>query len=152
MNTGISNLAELKARIIHLEIKKVEDEIYFNQKYESIKSKIVHPFKTVKDIVTSLAFGTMSSGNGRADWATNLGRIFFPLLVNKTLFRSSGVIIKTLVSLFSQKAIDSSVFNKNILSHWIDNVTDFVKTKTKPKKEKRYGIDDYGIPPESETA
>jgi len=149
METEITNLAQLEARIAFLEVKKAEDEIYFNQKFEAIKEKIQHPFKFIKNAISSFAFGRNSNMAG-ADWATNLGRIFFPLLLNKTLLKNKGIIVKTLVSLFSQKAINYSVFNREVLSGWIDKVTDFVKTKT--KKEKRYGVDDYGIPPESETA
>lgn len=150
METQITNIAELEARITYLKIKKVDDEIYFNQKIESIKNKFKHPFVFIKDVVSSFAFGTKMNIGVRADWATNLGRIFFPLFLNKTLLRNKGAIIKTLVSLFSQKAINPTVFNRDVLAGWIDNITSFVKSKT--KKEKRYGADDYGIPPESETA
>lgn len=150
MGTEITNLAQLKARISFLEIKKIEDEIYFKQKFESIKNKVQHPFKFVKDTLSALVFGGNTNNIAQADWATNLGRIFFPMFLNKTLLKNSGVIMKTLVSLFSQKAINYSVFNKDVLSGWIESITDFVKSKT--KKEKRYGTDDYGIPPESETA
>lgn len=150
METEITNLAQLKARIAFLEVKKIQDEIYFNQKFDAFKNKATHPFKFIKEMVSSLAFGGGKSKMGSADWATSLGRIFFPMLLNKTLLRNSGGIMKTLVSLVSQKAINYSVFNKDVLASWIDKVTDLVKTKT--KKEKRYGIDDYGIPPESETA
>ena len=149
METNITNLAQLEARIAFLKVKKTEDEIYFNQKFEAIKEKVEHPFKFIKNAISSFVFG--GGGNiARADWATNLGRIFFPLLLNKTLLKNKGIIVKTLVSLFSQKAINYSVFNRDVLSSWIDKATDFIKTKT--KKEKRYGADDYGIPPESETA
>ncbi len=150
METEITNLAQLKARIAFLEIKKIDDEIYFDQKFELIKNKIKHPFNFVKDMISSAAFGGKMTGVGKSDWATSIGRIFFPLLLNKTLLKNSGVIMKTLVSFVSQKAINYSLFNKDVLSGWIDNVTNFVKAKT--HKEKRYGIDDYGIPPESETA
>nr|WP_294895961.1 hypothetical protein [uncultured Pedobacter sp.] len=150
METEITNLAQLQERIVLLKVKKVEDEIYFNQKYEAIKQKVQHPFKFVKDLVSSIAFGNTGNIAGKADWATTIGRIFFPMVLNKTVLKNSGVIIKTLVSLFSQRAINYSVFNKDVLSGWIDKATDFVKAKT--KKEKRYGVDDYGIPPESETA
>lgn len=150
METKITNIAELEARIAYLKVKKVADEIYFEQKIASIKSKFSHPFVFIKDAISSFAFGTKTNTTGRADWATNIGRIFFPLFLNKTLLRNKGAIIKTLVSLFSQKAINPSVFNRDVLASWIDNVTSFIKAKT--KKEKMYGSDDYGIPPESETA
>lgn len=150
METQITNIAELKARIAYLELKKVQDELFFDQKIEGFKNKFKHPFTFIKDAFSSLMFGTKVNANGGADWATTLGRIFLPLFLNKTLLRNKGTTIKTIVSLFSQKAINSSVFNREVLADWIDKVTDFVKSKT--KKEKRYGIDDYGIPPESETA
>jgi len=150
MEAKITNIAELEARITYLKVKKAADEIYFEQKIASIKNKFTHPFSFIKDTISSFAFGTKTETNGRADWATNLGRIFFPLFLNKTLLKNKGAIVKTLVSLFSQKAINSSVFNRDVLAGWIDNVTSFVKAKT--RKEKMYGSDDYGIPPESETA
>lgn len=150
METPITNIAELKARIAYLEIKNVQDELFFDQKIEGLKNKFKHPFIFIKDVVSSFMFGTKLPMDGRADWATSLGRIFLPLFLNKTLLRNSGAIIKTVVSLFSQRAINSSVLNKDVIAGWIDNVTNFVKSKT--KKEKRYGVDDYGIPPESETA
>ena len=148
METEITNLHELEARIASLKIRKAEDEIYFHQRYSSIKDKLTHPFRFVKN----LFFNSKPSGanNLTSDWVTSFGRIFLPLFLNKTILRNRGVLIKTIASLFSQKMVNSSVLNKDILSHWIDNITGFVKSKT--KKEKRYGADDYGIPPESETA
>lgn len=150
MKTEITDLTQLQARIAYLKLKKLDDELYFDQRYQSIKDKFQSPFRFLTDTVSSFAFGTKVEYGAKADWATNIGRIFFPLLLNKTLLRNKGVIIKTLVSLFSQKAINYSVFNRDVLSNWVDSITSFVKTKT--KKEKMYGHDDYGIPPESETA
>lgn len=147
METEITNLYELDARIAILKIKKVEDEIYFNQRYLAVKNKITHPFRFIKNLFLG---GEKASGHFKADWVTTFGRIFLPLFLNKTLLRNRGVLIKTIASLFSQKIVSSDVLNKDILSNWIDNVTSFVRSKT--KKDKRYGTDDYGIPPESETA
>ncbi|HEX7367761.1 MAG TPA: hypothetical protein VF273_11725 [Pelobium sp.] len=148
MEAEITNLSQLRARIAYLKIKKVEDEIYFNQKFESIKEKYTHPFKFAKNLLSSV----LGSKNfaGSADWVTSLGRIFFPMILNKTLLRNSGGIIKTMVSLVSQKAINYSVFNKEVLAGWVDKITHLVKSKT--KKEQKLRFDDYGIPPESETA
>lgn len=147
METEITNLQQLDAKIAFLKTKKAVDEIYFHQKFSSIKDKFTHPFKFVKDLFLG---NSKPSDHFRADWVTSFGRIFLPLFLNKTLLRNRGVLVKTIASLFSQKIVNSSVLNKDVLSHWIDNITGFVKSKT--KKERRYGVDDYGIPPESETA
>ncbi len=147
MEIEITNLQELETRIAFLKIKKAEDEIYFHQRYTSIKDKFTHPFSFVKNLFLG---GGQQNSQLKSDWVTSFGRIFLPLFLNKTLLRNRGVLIKTIASLFSQKIVNSNVLNKDILTHWIDNITGFVKSKT--KKEKRYGVDDYGIPPESETA
>ncbi len=153
MDIQITNVQQLRARIAVLEVRKAEDELYFHQRISSFKEKISKPFRFVKSVFNAVAFGDVSGINltGRADWATHLGRIILPLVMNRTLLRGKGVWLKAIFSLFSQKAINPAILNKDIVSHWIDNATSFIKSKTK-KKEKRYGTDDYGIPPESETA
>ncbi len=149
METEITNLQQLETRIAFLKIRKAEDEIYFHQKYASIKDKFTHPFRFIKDLFLGASGGKVSD-HFRADWVTSFGRIFLPLFLNKTLLRNRGVLIKTIVSLFSQKIVSSNTLNKDVLTNWIDNIAGFIKSKT--KKERRYGKDDYGIPPESETA
>ena len=57
METQITNLQQLKARIAFLEVKKAEDEIYFNQKFVAIKEKILNPFKFIKETFRHLRFG-----------------------------------------------------------------------------------------------
>ena len=151
MDFEIKNISDLRARIISLEIKKQEDEIYFNQKFTSIKSKLLSPFSFVKNLFT----GKNTSSNPlseplKSDYITYLGRVLLPMLLNRTVLRNKGFILKTIVSFLTQKTINSTFFNKEVLSSWVDKATIFVRSKT--KKEKRYGHDDYGIPPESETA
>ncbi|MFC5284175.1 hypothetical protein [Pedobacter alpinus] len=150
MDLEIRNIDDLRAKIALLKIKKQEDEIYLNQKYISVKEKLTSPFSFVKNLFISNRSFSQPSSPLKADFVTSLGRILIPLFLNKTILRNRGFLFKTIVSLISQKTINSSVFNKDVLSNWIDKATGFVKSKT--KKEKRYGIDDYGIPPESETA
>lgn len=149
METEITNIQQLRAKIAFLEIKKTEDEFYINHRIASAKAAISKPFTFIKNTFLSPFFDSTGSHVG-ADWATRMGRIFLPFLLNSTLLRKRGFLVKSLVSMFSQKVINYSVFNKNILSKWVDEISDFVKSKT--KKEKRYGVDNYGIPPESETA
>lgn len=150
MDFEIKNINDLRAKIALLEVKKREDEIFLNQKYVSIKDKFLNPFSYVKNIFSKSTASASTSSSIKPDLVTYLTRVLLPLILNKTILRNKGIILKTLVSLISQRTITSSVFNKDILSNWIDKATDFVKSKT--KKEKKYGYDDYGIPPESETA
>ncbi|RKD18217.1 hypothetical protein BCY91_15535 [Pelobium manganitolerans] len=144
METPITNMQQLQARITLLQLKKVEDEVYFNQKFTAIKEKILAPVNFVKGLFAH------KSLQGHADWATRFGRIFVPMLLNRTILRKQGVVIKAVASLLSQKLVKPSLFNTEVLASWVDKATSFIKRKT--KKERRYGADDYGIPPESETA
>lgn len=150
MELEIKNISDLRTRIAYLELKKKEDEIYLAQRYHSVKDKFTKPFKFIKDSFESLNLFSGNANPAKSDIVTQLGRILFPLILNKTVLRNKGFVFKTLVSLLSQRTIKPSVFNKEVLSGWIDKVTDLIKSKT--TREKRYGKDDYGIPPESETA
>lgn len=70
-----------------------------------------------------------------------LSRIVLPLTLNKTIFRNSNFLIKTLVGFLSQKA--SHLVNENVVTGAWDKVKSLFDKK-KPV--------DYGIPPESEAS
>lgn len=146
---NIKNLADLQIHILNLEFAKNEHEIYLQQKVESVKERLASPLKFFNRI-TSMFIGKANlpqnagSSNQKADWVNLLARVGVPFVINKLLFRKSGFVVKTLISLFSQGAIKS--VNKNSVAHLVDVVTGFVKSKTKKKQ-----VLDYGIPPDSET-
>lgn len=146
----IKNIADLEIHIRQLEFQKAEHEIYLHQKVESIKESIAAPLKFYNRIIGMISGKPNDNENGvldgdnKPDWINLLARVGIPYALNKLVFRKSGFIIKTLISLFSQGAITS--VNKNNLAGWVDKVTDFVKSKTKKKP-----VLDYGIPPDSET-
>jgi len=66
--------------------------------------------------------------------------------LNKTILKGRGFLVKTLVTIFTQKIINGKMINQEILVKWVDQLTEFINSKTKSSKVK-----DYGIPEDSET-
>lgn len=91
------------------------------------------------------------SGFLKFDEKTNISSklmsIVLPLLLNKTIFRGSGLVTKALGALISGK-VGQSLDAENISG--IFNMVKSIFTK-KNKKEKDVAFVDYGIPPDSET-
>ncbi len=71
--------------------------------------------------------------------------LLLPLLLNKTFFRGSGFITKSLAALVSGK-IGQSMDAKNL-----SGIFNMAKSLFKSKKKKDNAFVDYGIPPDSET-
>jgi hypothetical protein len=147
---NIKNIADLQIHIRELEFQKAEHEIYLHQKVESLKHSIAAPLNFYKKVMGIISGKPNSNENGildgdqKPDWVTLLARVGIPFALNKLIFRKSGFIIKTLISLFSQSAITS--VNKHNLASWVDKISGFIKSNTKKKT-----VLDYGIPPDSET-
>nr|MBC7611876.1 hypothetical protein [Pseudopedobacter sp.] len=150
INPKIENLEQLRSEIAILKLKKAEDEIYFNQSFQKVKNVVETPIRWFNNVLSFLGLNSESEeGKIKADWITSVGRVALPFLLNKTVLRGRGFFVRALVSLISQKSISSKNFNKNVLSHWIDNLTEWIESSVKDKKKSK-NID-YGIPPESET-
>lgn len=149
MKGKIENIDQLRAEIRTLKIKCAEDEIYFNQGFRKFKKIIEAPTKFFNSILSFLGLSSDDEHNNHSDWVTSLGRITLPFLLNKTLLRGRGIITKAIVSLLSQKTINAKNFNKEVLTGWIDELTNWINSSVKKTKKKKEI--DYGIPPESET-
>jgi hypothetical protein len=90
------------------------------------------------------ADGTKGAGFFDQDLAGLLSRFILPFTLNKTIFRNSGFIVKTLVSLVSQKA--SHFINEDVVAGFWEKVSGLFKGKNGEE------IPDHrGIPPLSET-
>lgn len=151
MKARITNYDELKAEIYSLKIRRTEQELYFLQKKEKIKNMFSSPLNFAKSLI-----GIRNSGDNKqsalhksGDWATSFARIVVPFLLNKTLFRGNGVLIKSLLAMFSQKVISGDNVNQGKIIGWIDGVSNWINSSLKKKKKRK--ISDYGIPPDSET-
>lgn len=153
MNTKIETLEQLRSEIRLLKLKKAEDELYFQKKKENFVKMFTSPLTSLKKAASYLGFGSSENTANthdplKSDWATSVARVFIPFLLNTTLLRGKGIILKSLMTLFSQRVINSKSFNQNVLTKWIDKATNLVNSSIKkPEKQKL----DYGIPPDSET-
>lgn len=143
---NIKNISDLRTHIANLETQKNHHENYLFTKIENIKNTITRPFTFVKHYTNSLLtnLGVNVNKNAKTDWVNLLARVAIPFALNKLFFGKAGFIAKTLISVFSQGAISN--VNKNSVSHWVDALTGFIKSKTRKNKTL-----DYGIPPDSET-
>ncbi len=136
-NVNINNVDELRAEIARLRGTKEEQGMALAKRFNTPMTALatlytIFPNKP-EDGKTNLF---------QQDFVSMLSRIFLPLALNKTLFRNSGFLVKTLVSLASQKA--SGFINEDsIMDLW---------SKIKILFDKKDKHTDYGIPPESEAS
>jgi hypothetical protein len=98
----ITNINELKTEIARLRILEAEQVTVLRQRLNS-PAAIFSSLRTV--------FPKKAAGNGKAapgmlhlDILRLISRLVIPFTLNKTLFRKSNFLVKTLVSLVSQKA------------------------------------------------
>jgi hypothetical protein len=135
MDISINNTSELKAEIARLKMVGEEQSI-------AIKARFSSPSAIFHTIVSIFPRSEGSKGGFFSqDIFGLLSRVLLPLTLNKTIFRNSNFIIKTLIGFLSQKA-----------SHFIseDSVTG-VWDKVKSLFEKKEPLG-HGIPPESEAS
>lgn len=132
----IKNISDLRAHIRSLEIKKLDHELFLNQKVASIKQTFTWPINTFHKL-TGFITGKNTEDIGitdktnKIDFVKLTSRVIIPFVLNKIFFRKSNFIVKTIISLASQGAISS--INKNTVAHWVDKLTHYVKSKTKKK-------------------
>jgi hypothetical protein len=136
MDISINNASELKAEIARLKMIREEQSIAIKARFSSPSAV----FSTLFSIFPK-SDGTKGSGFFSQDIFGLLSRVLLPLTLNKTIFKNSNFLVKTLIGFLSQKA-----------SHFIseDSVTG-IWGKVKSLFEKKKPAD-YGIPPESEAS
>lgn len=83
--------------------------------------------------------------DGKVNISGKIMSLILPLFLNKTLFKGSGFLTKTVVGLVSNKL--GAKLDVEHLAGIFDSVKGFF-AKKKDKQDKRI---DYGIPPDSET-
>ena len=81
---------------------------------------------------------------------TNLAQIALPYLLNQTILKKSGLIMKSVISFLSLQFINAQNINQNVLATWLDKLMIWVE-KTREKKQQNK-TNDFGIPPDSETS
>jgi len=102
MDLMIKTSAELKDEIYRLEGLEKQQAIALKARFSSpsaIFSSVTSMFSN-----TSGTEGTKESGFFKQDFLGLLSRFVLPITLNKTLFKNSNFLIKTLVGVLSQKA------------------------------------------------
>ena len=146
MKSRIDNIDDLRSEILRLKLQSFHHEALIKQDIEKFKDKFRLP-----SIIKSWFGGSdaKSPDSSHHDWVTNALRVSLPLALNKMVFGKSGFIIKSIVTLLSQKVATS--VNKDIVTNWIDKASTFIRGKAQHRPGKKAPAHDYGIPPDSET-
>ncbi len=112
MNTLIRNRSELRNEIFRLEQEKLGKQIALKQHFSS-------PGAIISTVVGLIGGGEDKDEKGKPkqDIVGFLSRFILPLVLNKTVFRSSGFIMKALVGLASQKA-STYISSDSVTSIW----------------------------------
>jgi len=146
MDTVIYNISDLRDEIERLKVsKKVQEEAIAHR----FKSPLAI-FHTATSLFKRPPKGNQAGGifSGGEDIVSLLSRFLLPMLLNKTVFRSSNFIIKTIVGLLSQQA--SGFINEQSLVALWDKIKTTIPHVTSSKGKSKKVVD-YGIPPDSET-
>lgn len=153
MKNRISNIDDLRSEILRLKLDRFQQEAVIEQDVKEIVDKIKAPFRLLSTVNAWFGKGqgtndvTQQDQEGHSDWITNALRLGLPVLLNKVIFRNSGFIMKSLITLVSHKATKN--VNKDVLAGVIDKGAEWIRNFKSKKSTKKYA--DYGIPPDSET-
>jgi hypothetical protein len=101
MDMPVKNIDDLHSEIIRLEKLKQEQEMDLKHRFNS-PSAILSAAMTL--FPKSPAGGASASRLFNTDIVNLFSRLVVPLTLNKTLFKNSNFLVKTLVGLLSQKA------------------------------------------------
>jgi hypothetical protein len=102
MDTPIRNIFELQGEISRLKNLEAEQAVALKARFHS-PSAIFSTMLTVFPKSPTVD-GVKSSGLFNQDFLGLISRFVLPLTLNKTIFKNSNFIVKTLVGIVSQKA------------------------------------------------
>ncbi|MEO8885475.1 MAG: hypothetical protein ABI367_05390 [Mucilaginibacter sp.] len=124
MSLPIKNAVELRNELYRLEVLEV-------QQADAIKSRFSSPgalFSTFLSLFPKSGdHEGVKSGLFHQDFIGLISRLVLPIALNKTLFKNSGFIVKTLVGLISQKA--SNYINEDSVSDVWDKAKTLFEAK-----------------------
>ncbi len=113
MNTLIRNRSDLRAEIFRLQQERLQKQIELKQHFSSPTAIM----STVVGLIDGGSSDKEEPGKHKQDIVSFLSRFIIPLVLNKTIFKSSGFIMKAVVGLVSQKA-SSYVSSDAIAGVW----------------------------------
>ena len=152
MKTKIQNIDDLRLEILRLRLKRVEQENDLQLEAQKITAQFRYPVMLLTKLNDwfGVFAGDDEDNKDKKDqhWVMNALHLGLPLFVDKFLFPKSGIILKSLIVLVSQKA--AKTVNKDMFNDLIDKLSDWIKpAEAKPRNKKV--LPEYGIPPDSET-
>lgn len=141
----IKSLAEL-----HLEISRVKSEYQLKetQLKEDAKSYIKQfsPINLIKDFLNPQSLLRL---DGKTNLSGSVMSLILPMFLNKTVFRGSGFLTKSIAALVSGKIGKS--LDAESLTGLFGKAKSLFSSLTSKKKKADVNFVDYGIPPDSET-
>jgi hypothetical protein len=141
MQLPIKNIDDLRIEISRLRGVEKEQSIALSKRFNTPSAL----FSTLLSLFpkSPVADGEKSQGFFNQDIVGLISRFILPFTLNKTIFRHSGFIVKTLVGIVSQK-VSHFITEDSLISLW-DKVTTLFKSKEEVVPEHR------AIPALSET-
>lgn len=144
-NRDIKSLAEL-----HLEISRVKIDYQLKETRlkEDTKSYIKQfsPLNLIKDFLNPQSLRKLDE---KTNLSGSIMSLILPMFLNKTIFRSSGLITKALAALVSGKVGKS--LDVESLTGLFSKAKSLFSSFTSKRKKADVNFVDYGIPPDSET-
>jgi hypothetical protein len=142
MDLPIKNVEDLRSEIARL-------EVIAKQQNGALGARLNSPWAVLSAIISlfpkSTATNNFKSNFANQDIVGLLSRIVLPFTLNKTVFRNSGFLIKTLVGLVSQKA-SHFISEDSVGGLWDKAKSLFAKNsgskndKAQPKDLKGFGV------------
>ena len=136
MDLPIKNINDLRDEIVRLKGVEQEQSVALGKRFSSpsaIFSAIYSLFSG-----TNSTTGEKTKGFFDQDIVGLISRIVLPFTLNKTVFKNSGFLIKTLVGLVSQKA-SHFITEDGVIGIW-DKIKSFFPSKTKNETPEHKGV------------
>ncbi|WP_461788859.1 hypothetical protein [Pedobacter sp.] len=140
-NKDIKSLDELK-----LELKQLKSEYLLKETLlkEDVRS-YVKQFSPMKLITDFFSPKSLLKLDEKTNLSGSIMSLILPMFLNKTVFRGSGFLTKSVAALVSGK------LGKSLDAESITGIVGKIKSLFGSKKKKDVNFADYGIPPDSET-
>lgn len=152
MRAKIQNSDDLRSEILRLRAIRSELEGELKAETARITKRFRVPLMLlgkVNDWVSPIFKPYRNEpGSLNQDWVTSIFRIALPVVMNKFIFPKSGFLLKSIVEMLSQNT--AKTVNKDVLTDLINKLSEWIKSSKRKKKQEPV-LDDYGIPPDSET-
>ncbi|MFN0291362.1 hypothetical protein [Pedobacter helvus] len=135
---------------LHLEISRVKIDYQLKETRlkEDTKSYIKQfsPLNLIKDFLNPQSLRKLDE---KTNLSGSIMSLILPMFLNKTIFRSSGLITKALAALVSGKVGKS--LDVESLTGLFSKAKSLFSSFTSKRKKADVNFVDYGIPPDSET-